>query len=145
MRVSSSAVTDCRTKASDTCGRSTRTVADARYRFGNVATATITPANTAQNTATPSHLRRRHTSSTTSGARAEEGSTSKSGREVIRTCMGNVAGSCRRQGDGHCQHATQRGERDERETVYEVRERHDAVVPSALLLATDRARHAASH
>src|SRR5688500_9778842 len=58
---------------------------------------------------------------------------------------GNVAGSCRRQGDGHCQHATQRGQRDEREAVYEVRERHDAVVPSALLLATDRACHAASH
>src|SRR5688500_16416871 len=71
IRVSSSAVTDGRTNASDTCCRSTSTVALARYRSGSDATAVIVAARAAQKTAAASHLRRCQTSSAKSGLRFE--------------------------------------------------------------------------
>src|SRR5262245_54215442 len=62
-RVSSSAVTDGRTNASETCCRSTSTVAAARYRFGSDSAIETAPPATDAKTTSASHLRRLQTPS----------------------------------------------------------------------------------
>ena len=66
MRVSSSAVTDCLTNASDTCCRSMSTDDVARYRSGSHRAKLTATAAMTRNTTIPSHLRRRQMASTSS-------------------------------------------------------------------------------
>src|SRR5436309_2425884 len=83
MRVSTSAVTDALTNASETCWRPTSTVAVARYRLGrDRAMLAIAPA-TAQNTTKASHRRRRQISSARS--RPDERLAREEDRCVTRT------------------------------------------------------------
>src|SRR5690349_10300489 len=87
-RVSTSALTEVRTNASDTCCRSTSTVAAARYRFGSDRASVTVALATAANTRSASHLRRAHASSARSSFC--EGAVRSNDREVISvTCSGH--------------------------------------------------------
>src|SRR5260221_4099829 len=71
MRVSSSAVTDDRTNASEICCRSTRTVAVARYRFGRASVKLLAPTRMEEKTMVAVHFRRPQMSSAVSNAEAD--------------------------------------------------------------------------
>ena len=66
MRVSSSAVTDCLTNASETCCRSMSTDDVARYRSGSQRAKLTAAAAVVRNTTIAIHLRRRQMANTSS-------------------------------------------------------------------------------
>src|SRR5689334_6676579 len=133
MRVSSSAVTDCRTKASEMRGRSTSTVADARYKFGSETTAAMAAANTTTNTTTPIHLRRRQTSSTASAVNADGESVWKSELDIRESIQERALPG--READHRDDDADEDGGADQCAAIEQSRHREDVIVQPAIRLA----------